>query len=185
MIKLVVGIGNIGEKYEKTVHNMGFMVADAVANELGKTFNVKECNAIVSKSFVNGEILLIAKPTTYMNESGIAVKGLKNKYKIKPEEIVVISDDIDLDPGKIRIRENGSAGTHNGLKSIIHELGCDNFKRVRVGVGRPPEYMDLVDFVLSKARMTDEQILGLDKAKNAVLDLIHGDEMQIVMGRYN
>ena len=185
MIKLVVGLGNIGEKYDKTVHNMGFMVADSVANELSKKFNIKECDALVSKSFVNGEVLLIVKPTTYMNESGVAVKGLAKKYKIKPEEILVVSDDIDLSPGKIRIRENGSAGTHNGLKSIIHELGCENFKRVRVGVGRPPEYMDLVDFVLSKAKMTDEQLHGLGKAKNAVLDLIRGDEMQIVMGKYN
>lgn len=185
MIKLVVGLGNIGKKYEKTVHNMGFMVIDEVAGDLGKKFNLKECNAMVSKFYNNGELLILAKPTTYMNESGIAVKGLKNKYKIKPEEILIISDDIDLEPGRIRIRENGSAGTHNGLKSIIHELGTGDFKRVRVGVGRAPEFIDLADFVLSNAKMTDEQKLGISKGVAAVLDFIHGGDTQKIMAKFN
>ena len=185
MIKLVVGLGNIGSKYEKTVHNMGFMVIDKVAESLGLKFNNQECNAMIAKTYINGEAVVLAKPTTYMNESGIAVKGLKNKYKVNIDEVLVISDDIDLPVGKIRIRENGSAGTHNGLKSVIGETGSSEFKRVRVGVGRPPEFMDLVDFVLSKVKHTDELELALEKAKNATLDLVHGETLQKVMGKYN
>lgn len=185
MIKLVVGLGNIGKEYEKTVHNMGFMVIDRVAKTLGETFSKKECNSTVATCFVNGEKVLLCKPTTYMNNSGLAVAGLKNKYKINIEDILVISDDIDLDVGKIRIRESGSAGTHNGLKSIIASLGDNNFKRIRIGVGKPPEYMDLVNYVLSKVKDSKELELGLDKGENAVIDLINGQEIQKVMGKYN
>ena len=185
MIKLVVGLGNIGKEYENTVHNMGFMVIDKVASSLGIKFDKKECNSEVAKVYIKGEPVIFAKPTTYMNASGIAVKGLKNKYNVETDEILVISDDIDLDVGRVRIRENGSAGTHNGLKSVIHELGESDFKRVRIGVGRPPEFMSLTDFVLSRVHKSKEIEDGLDKGKNAVLDFINGDKTQIIMGRYN
>lgn len=185
MIKLVVGLGNIGKEYENTIHNMGFMVIDRVAKDLSLKFSIKECNSEVAKTYINGETIIFAKPTTYMNNSGIAVKGLKKKYNLKNDEILVISDDIDLSVGSIRIRESGSAGTHNGLKSIIRELGDGDFKRVRVGVGRPPEFVDLADFVLSRVHKSKELELGLEKGKNAVLDFLKDDSIQLIMGRYN
>lgn len=185
MIKLVIGLGNVGKKYEATVHNMGFMVVDKVAERLNVKFKKKECDADVAEAFVNGEKIILAKPTTFMNLSGIAAKGLMKKFKINVDEIIVISDDIDLEPGRIRIREQGSAGTHNGLKSIIAEIGANNFKRVRIGVGEAPEFMDLADFVLSKAKMTQDQMMGIDKGANSVYDLIMGDSMSAVMQRYH
>ena len=186
MIRLVVGLGNIGKQYESTVHNMGFMVVDKVASKLGVSFKKKECDAEIAEVFKNSEKIILAKPTTYMNNSGIAVKALAKKYKIAIEDIVVISDDIDLVPGRIRIREKGSAGTHNGLKSIIAELGDSNFKRIRIGVGKPTnEYMDLADFVLSKAKMTDELKMGIDKGADCVYDLVNGNTIDVVMQKYN
>jgi len=185
MIRLVVGLGNIGKEYEKTVHNMGFIVVDNVASKLNVKFKKKECQAEIAEAYISGEKVILAKPTTYMNNSGIAVKGLAKKYNISPEDIIVVSDDIDLVPGKIRLRLSGSAGTHNGLKSIIAELGSKDFKRVRIGVGRAPEYMDLADFVLSKAVMSDEQKLGIDKGVNAVYDLITGITFENTSQKYN
>lgn len=185
MLKLVIGLGNIGKQYSATVHNMGFMVVDGVAEKLGVKFKKKECDAEIAEAFVGGEKVILAKPTTYMNLSGIAAKGLMKKYKISIDEIVVVSDDIDLEPSKIRIREQGSAGTHNGLKSIIAEIGGNNFKRVRIGVGKAPEFMDLADYVLSKVKMTEAQKLGIDKGINSVYDLVMGESVSAVMQKYN
>ena len=185
MIKLVVGLGNIGKQYENTVHNMGFIVVDEVVKQFKSKFKKKECNAEVAEVFLNGEKIIFAKPTTYMNNSGIAVKELKNKYKLEIDDIVVVLDDIDLAPGQIRLRAHGSAGTHNGLKIIIAETGQTNFKRVRVGVGKAPEFMDLADFVLSKAKMTNEQKMGIDKGVQAVYDLVLGDSFDKVSQEFN
>ena len=180
-----MGLGNFGQKYEKTNHNMGFIVIDKVANELNLKFDKKECDSYLAKTYLNGEVLLLCKPTTYMNESGVAFKQLKNKYNLKDEEILVIVDDIDLDVGRIRIREKGSAGTHNGLRSIVRETNATNYKRIRVGVGKPPEFMSLTDFVLAHFKQTKDMENAWEKAKNAVIDLINGEDMQKVMGKYN
>lgn len=185
MIKLVVGLGNIGKQYENTVHNMGFMVIDKVAGKFGISFKKKECEAEIAEMYRDGEKIILAKPTTYMNKSGVAVKGLAHKYKVQPDEIIVISDDIALQPGTIRLRESGSAGTHNGLKSVIEELGVKNFNRVRVGVGRPPEFMDLADFVLSKAKLDSIQLAGIDKGTDAVYDILCGTRFDNAMNKYN
>lgn len=185
MLKIIVGLGNVGKKYEKTVHNMGFMVVDKLADKLSVKFKKKECDAEVAEYFMNGENIVLAKPTTFMNASGIAVKSLMKKYGAKANEILIVSDDIDLEPGKIRIREKGSAGTHNGLKSVIGEIGTQEFLRVRIGVGRSPEFMDLADFVLSNAKMTDEQVMGIDKGSSSVYDLIMGDSVGAVMQKYH
>ena len=185
MIRLVVGLGNIGKEYSATVHNAGFMVIDGVADKFGVKFKKKECQAEIAECFVHGEKIILAKPTTYMNSSGIAVKGLMKKYNIAIEEVLVISDDIDLSPSIIRIREKGSAGTHNGLKSIIEETGSTLFKRLRIGVGKPPEFMSLVDYVLSKLKMTDEQKQGLDKGISSVYDLVMGTDISVCMQKYH
>ena len=120
-----------------------------------------------------------------MNESGKAVKSLMKKFHIDIEEVVIILDDIDTNPGHIRIRKSGSAGTHNGLKSIIAETGTTEFKRIRVGIGRQNPHQDLANFVLARMKMTDEQKQGLDKAVDAIYDYVIGHDVDNIMSKYN
>ena len=184
-MKLIVGLGNIGKEYAETNHNVGFMVVDKVAQILGESIKKNGCDADYAEFNKNGEKIILAKPRTYMNESGRSVKSFMKKYNIVPEEVLVVSDDIDLEPGRVRIRKSGSAGTHNGLKSIIKETGSENFIRVRVGIGAKNPNQDLANFVLARMKMTDEQKLGLEKAANAVYDYILGDIIDNVMAKYN
>ena len=184
-MKLIVGLGNIGDNYAKTNHNAGFMVLDMVAESLNFKFNKRGCDSDYGETNVNGEHIIFAKPRTYMNESGRAVKSFVKKYKIDTSDVLVISDDIDLPQGSVRVRKMGSAGTHNGLKSIIRELGTDGFARVRVGIGKQAEHQDLADFVLSKMNMTQAQIDGLEKASQAVLSYSNGESIDNVMTKYN
>ena len=152
---IIVGLGNPGAKYEGTFHNCGYGVVDALAEKLGKRINKIECSSLVSVSESGGEKLILAKPTTYMNLSGKAVKSLISKYDEKGGELIVCYDDIDIDRFSVRVRASGSAGTHNGMRNIISMLGRDDFKRVRIGIGRP-DY-DLADYVLSKPNKEDEK----------------------------
>ena len=184
-MKLIVGLGNIGKEYAQTNHNAGFMVIDRVAEMLGESIKKSGFEAEYAEFNKNGERFILAKPTTYMNESGRSVKSFMKKYDIAIEDVLVINDDIDLEPGFVRIRKQGSAGTHNGLKSIIRETGSGDFKRVRVGIGSKNPNQDLASFVLAKMRMTDEQKQGLEKAAQAVYDYILGDTIDFVMSKYN
>ncbi len=184
-MKLVVGLGNIGTEYEKTNHNAGFMVIDAVASELGVTFKNRGCEADYGEYKTPNDKFIFAKPRTYMNDSGRAVKSLCKKFDIDIHDCLVILDDIDQEPGFIRIRKSGSAGTHNGLKSIIAETGSQEFARLRVGIGKQREHQDLANFVLSKMNMSDAQKMGLEKATYAVLDYVQGETLDKVMGKYN
>lgn len=184
-MKLIVGLGNIGKEYENTNHNAGFMVIDKVAEKLGVRFSERGCDADFGRFKNEQDSYILAKPRTYMNESGRAVKSFMKKYDISITDVLIILDDIDLEPSKIRIRKSGSAGTHNGLKSIIAETGSEDFNRVRVGIGKKNEHQDLADFVLSKMRMTDAQIQGIEKATDAVLDFISGERIDIVMSKFN
>jgi len=147
---LIIGLGNIGNEFERTYHNMGFMVIDKIAEKLNFNFSKNKCDAIVAEGFINNKKVILAKPTTFMNNSGISANELLKNNNFKPEEMLVICDDIDLPLGKIRYREQGSAGTHNGLKSIIANINTPLFKRLRMGVGKPNENQDLANFVLSK-----------------------------------
>ena len=156
-MKLIVGLGNIGEEYSKTNHNAGFMIVDKLAEKCGFTFKNRGCEADYAEYNLNGEKFIIAKPRTYMNESGKSVKSFMKKFDISLDDVIIISDDIDTPPGKIRVRKSGSAGTHNGLKSVIVETGSTEFKRLRVGIGKQNEHQDLADFVLSPMKMTEEQ----------------------------
>lgn len=131
---LIVGLGNPEAKYETTFHNMGFLAVGEAAEKLGVKFKKKECEASVAEAFIGGEKVVLARPVTYMNASGRAVKQLVSKYKIPLENLIVVYDDYDLPKGHIRIRASGSAGTHNGMRSIIGELGTGEFARVRVGI---------------------------------------------------
>ncbi len=161
------------------------MVLDRVAEMLGENIKKTGCDADYAEFNKNGDKIILAKPRTYMNESGRSVKSFMKKYGFKIEDVLVVNDDIDLEPGFVRIRKNGSAGTHNGLRSIIHETGSGEFKRVRVGIGSKQEHQDLANFVLAKMRMTESQKNGLEKAANAVYDYILGRTIDEIMSKYN
>ena len=129
-MRLIVGLGNPEKKYETTFHNMGFLAVGEAAEKLGVKFKKKECEASVAEAFLGGDKVILARPVTYMNASGRAVKQLMSKYKVSPEDLLVIYDDFDLPKGKLRIRASGSAGTHNGMRSIIGEIGSQDFAAV-------------------------------------------------------
>ena len=158
---LIVGLGNPEKKYEKTFHNMGFLAAGDAAEALNTKFKKKECEASVAEAFVHGEKVILARPMTYMNASGRAVKQLMAKYKVSPHEMVVLYDDYDLPKGHVRIRPSGSAGGHNGLRSIIACLGTEGFPRIRLGVGEPPRAdYEAADWVLGKFRGQDAELMA-------------------------
>ena len=173
---VIVGLGNPGKKYENTRHNVGFAVIDKLSKDCDIKVNKSKHSAKIGEGTIEGEKVVLAKPQTYMNLSGMSVRSLMDFYKIDPEsELIIISDDIDLPTGNLRIRKSGSAGGHNGLKSIIANVGTQGFTRIRVGVGAKVEGEDLADHVLKiieiaaetaaeaiKTMLTD----GVDKAMN-------------------
>lgn len=183
---IIVGLGNPGDKYEKTRHNVGFNVIDILAKEYGISVSKIKHKALIGEGRVGSEKVLLVKPQTYMNLSGETLIDIYNYYKVDMENIIVIYDDIDLDVGKIRIRKKGSGGTHNGMRSIIKCLGANDFPRVRVGVSKPKPGQDLADFVLSRFRKeeSDDVELGLEKAAKAV-DVMIRDNIDLAMNKYN
>jgi PTH1 family peptidyl-tRNA hydrolase len=184
---LIVGLGNPDRRYEKTRHNVGFDAVDALAGRYGISIKDKKHKALCGTGVIEGTKVLIAKPQTYMNLSGESVADIINFYKIDPEEeMLVIFDDISLAPGNIRVRKKGSAGGHNGIKSIISCIGTQNFMRIKVGVGEKPAGWDLADHVLS--RFPDDDRVEVEKAikdagKAAVL-MMQG-EADKAMNEYN
>ena len=148
---IIAGLGNIGAKYEKTRHNAGFLAIDYIARELSVKIDRVKFHSTVAEATIGGERVLLMKPSTLMNNSGVAIGEAAAFYKIPPERVLILHDEISFDPGVIRIRRKGSAGGHNGLKSIIAHLSSEEFPRIKIGVGKKPspEY-DLVDFVLGK-----------------------------------
>ena len=186
-MKLIVGLGNIGKEYEATRHNIGFMVADAIAKKHEVSFNKEERDAMVAEFRVGGEKILIIKPTTFMNDSGVAVGQFARFYNIAPEDIVIIHDDMDLPVGFLRIRPNGSSGGHNGIKSVQSHLGTDGFVRFRVGIGHPVhEHKVVLDYVLTKFNQEEQKIMTntIDNVANAA-DAWITDELEKVMNKYN
>ena len=169
---MIVGLGNPGKDYEKTRHNVGFRVTDLLSGQLKTKIDRLKFQALMRQVDYNGKKVLLVQPQTYMNASGAAVSALASYYKVKPERILVIFDDISLPVGRIRIRRDGSAGGHNGIKSIIQSLGTDQFPRVKVGVGaKPHPDYDLADWVLSKFSAQEEKALApaLEHAAEAAL----------------
>lgn len=183
---LVVGLGNPEKKYFNTFHNMGFMVVDRLVNKLDVSFNKGECRAVTAHTKINGEKIIIAKPVTYMNLSGEAVQELTHKYKIEKGRLIVVYDDVDIPLGKLRIRVNGSAGTHNGMKNIVQMLSTDDFPRIRVGIGKDTP-IPLIDYVLSQVNDDDYAALDsvLDQAAQALYDFVSGSDIDQVMQKYN
>lgn len=184
---LVVGLGNPGVKYESTRHNMGFLVVDKLAQNEKLKFNKLRFKAWTATWEVGGEKVLLMKPQTYMNLSGEAVGQAARFYKIPADHVLVISDDIALPAGKLRIRAGGSAGGHNGLKNIIQHLGTDRFPRIKVGVGSPQQAEhDIADWVTGKPMGEDQKVIieALDKAVAAIPVLI-GQGVDRAMNRFN
>ena len=187
-MKLIVGLGNPDDKYKNTFHNLGFMCADVAAEKLGLDFNKQKCRAVVAEGKIGNEKVIIAKPQTYMNLSGESVRELVNFFKIDLSDVLVIYDDFDLNSGFIRIREHGSAGTHNGMRSIIQEIGSTAFPRIRVGF--KPEggtVIPLLNLVLSGISEKDKPIFdkAILAAASAAVDFANGKGLQQIMQKYN
>ena len=184
---LIVGLGNPEEKYFKTFHNLGFLTAGDAAELLNARFRRKECEASVAEAFAGGEKIIVARPLTYMNASGRAVKQLMAKYKVSKEELVVIYDDYDLPKGTIRIRPAGSAGTHNGMRSVISEIGFSDFARIRIGIRDPEVNIPIIDYVLADIRKEDFDLFSsaCNRAAEAAVSLAKGEKIDLVMGKYH
>lgn len=184
---VIVGLGNPGKEYANTRHNIGFDVIDMIAHEENIGMTEKKQKAIIGKGIIAGEKVLLAKPQTYMNLSGECVQRLLEYYKIdETSQLIVISDDISLPPGQLRIRKKGSAGGHNGLKNIIAHLGHDEFQRVKMGVGEKPRGWDLADYVLGHFDAQDRKLMeeAVKKAADAVR-MILADGIEAAMNQYN
>ncbi|MFC7394731.1 aminoacyl-tRNA hydrolase [Scopulibacillus cellulosilyticus] len=168
-MKLIVGLGNPGSKYEHTRHNIGFEAIDAISEKHQIPLTKTKFNALYGKGKINDEDILLVKPLTYMNLSGEAVAPLMNFYKLSIDDLLVIYDDMDLAVGKIRLRKKGSAGGHNGIKSLIAHLGTQDFKRIRVGIGRPDGRQPVIDYVLQRFGENEKDTISqaIEKAKEA------------------
>lgn len=183
---LIVGLGNPGSKYAHTRHNVGFDVLEALSKKLGVSIGREKEGALVGECFIGGQKTILALPQTYMNLSGEAVMRLVHWYKVPPENLMVVYDDIDLAQGAIRIRKNGSAGTHNGMRSIVGLLGYENFPRLRVGVGQKRDGYELADWVLGHY-IGEEQTIAQEafsKAADAVVEYI-SNGIESAMCKYN
>lgn len=184
---LIVGLGNPSAKYKKTRHNIGFDVMDALADKYNIDMNQKKSKAVCGTGYIEGQKVILAKPQTFMNLSGDSVAPLINFFKLDPAaDLIVVFDDISLEPGSIRIRKKGSAGGHNGIKDIIAKTGSDRFSRVRVGVGEKPAGWDLADYVLSCFSKEDRAMVeaAIDDAVSAIALMVQ-DETDEAMNRYN
>lgn len=184
---LIVGLGNPEKQYEKTFHNMGFIAVGDAAERCNAKFKKKECEASVAEAFIGGEKVIFARPLTYMNNSGRAVKQLMAKYKIDPSQLLVIYDDYDLPKGKVRIRASGSAGTHNGMRSIIAETGLTNFARIRIGIKDEEVRIPIINYVLSEVRKDDYTLFAdaCAKAGEAAAAFASGTDIEKVMCQFN
>lgn len=185
-MKLIVGLGNPTKEYENTRHNIGFMAIDALSEEYHIPVDSLRHKALIGKGVMEGQKVILAKPVTYMNLSGEAVRAISDYYKIPPEDIIIIFDDTTLDVGRMRIRKKGSAGGHNGIKSIIAHLGTMEFPRIKIGIGAKREGQDLADYVLGRFPKEEKEALGqvLEDVKKAAA-LMVWDDIEEAMNQYN
>ncbi len=182
---IIVGLGNPGKKYENTRHNIGFITVDYIADELGIKINKLKNKALVGEGNISGQKVLLVKPQTYMNLSGEAVREIVSYYKIDLSNLIVIYDDIDIEKGAVRIRAKGSAGTHNGMRSVIYQLQDDNFPRVRIGIGKSDD-IPLVNYVVGGFTKDEVSIMedAVIRAAKGTLSIIE-DGIELAMSRYN
>ncbi len=176
---LIAGLGNPTKEYDKTRHNVGFSVIDVLADRYRIDVSEKKHKALCGRGVIEGQKVLLLKPQTFMNLSGESIRAAADYYKIEPEEMIVIYDDISLDPGQLRIRLKGSAGGHNGIKNIIANLGTQDFPRIKVGVGAKPPRMDLADYVLSRFGAGEQKLMEEafgEAAEAAVMMMTDGAE---------
>lgn len=185
-MKLIIGLGNPGKEYMNTRHNVGFNAVDALADKYNISINKSKFKALHGEGKLGNEKIVLVKPQTYMNLSGECVKSFATWYKVDPKDILVIYDDISLPPGKLRIRIKGSAGGHNGIKSIIQHLGTNEFERIKVGIGEKPQGWNLADYVLSRFTHAEMKIIDetMDDITSAT-DLIIEKGIQQAMNKYN
>ncbi len=183
---LIVGLGNPEKDYANTRHNMGFNVINKIAEKYKIEVTEKKFDGLYWMGTIENEKVILVKPQTFMNDSGKSVIKFKNFYKVPEEKIIVIYDDIDLEPTKIRIRKKGSPGTHNGMKSVTENLGTKDFTRVRVGIGSPKYKDDLINYVIGKVSKEELNLLeeGTEKAKEAVIEIIKNG-VDVAMNKFN
>ncbi|SFR71558.1 aminoacyl-tRNA hydrolase [Anaeromicropila populeti] len=183
---IIVGLGNPSREYFGTRHNIGFDVITRIADDYNITMNIKKHKALCGAGYINGEKVFLAQPQTYMNLSGESVREIVDFFKVESTQVIIIYDDISLEVGQLRLRARGSAGGHNGIKSIIKHLGTEEFPRIKFGVGNKPEGWDLADYVLGRFSKNEEIIIraALKNASDACRDII-AEGMDFAMNQYN
>ena len=183
---LIVGLGNPEEEYSKTRHNMGFDVINKLSKNLGIEVNKKKFNSLYGTGTILGEKVILLKPQTYMNLSGEAVRDFKNFYKVNSEDVIVIYDDLDIEPGIIKIRKKGGPGTQNGMKSVVNELQTEEFPRIRVGIGNPEYKNDLLNYILTKIPDEDYKILetAISNSADAIEEILKNG-IDSAMNKFN
>lgn len=184
-VKLIVGLGNPGKDYQGTRHNVGFEVVDTLARRHGIHVRKRQNKALVGEGNIGGEHVILAKPLTFMNLSGEAVAGLVRRYRLNVSELIVVTDDVNLPLGRLRVRARGSSGGHKGLRSIIHSLASEDFPRIRIGIGSP-EQIDMVNYVLSRFNRSERRTIkeAVEKAADAV-EAILSEGLEQAMNRFN
>lgn len=183
---LIIGLGNPEEDYSKTRHNMGFNVVNKIAKKYGIEFNKKKFDSLYGEGIIENEKIILLKPQTYMNLSGKAIIQAVNFYKIPLENICVIYDDMDIEPGIIKIRKKGGAGSHNGMKSVVAELNSEEFARIRVGIGNPEFKEDSINYVIGAIPEEEQKVLdeGTTKAADAMIAILK-DGIDNAMNKFN
>ncbi len=185
-MKIIVGLGNPGKEYENTRHNVGFMAIDLLAKKIGIEMTQKKFDALIGASALSGEKIILMKPMTFMNLSGLALRQIMDFYHLTPSDFIILYDDTDLELGMIRIKAKGSSGGHNGVKSIIQHFGTETFDRIRVGIGQKKENVDLANHVLSTLTASDKKTMdvALPKVLDAILDILQNG-ISHAMNQYN
>ena len=183
---LIIGLGNPEADYANTRHNMGFNVINKLSEKYDIEVKKDKFKALFGSGMIEGEKIVLIKPQTFMNLSGESIKECKDFYKIEEENLIVIYDDIDIEPGKIRIRKNGSSGSHNGMKSIVSCLSSEGFPRIRIGIGKPHEHMDMIAHVIGGIDEEDKEKLskGVELGVEAVSELLKNN-IDSAMNKYN
>ena len=183
---LIVGLGNPEEDYAKTRHNMGFNAINEIAKEYEIDISRNKFNGLYGSGIIEKEKVILLKPQTYMNSSGESIIEFMKFYKLDNSNLIVVYDDVDIEPGNIKIRKSGSAGSHNGMKSVVHFLGAEYFKRVRIGIGKPKDNKDLIEHVIGVIDEEDIQALelGVAKAKDGIIEILKNG-IDSAMNKYN